>query len=274
MKTTTATLLFIGACTAGFAQDASNRVTVPFSDASRPRKLVGSMMQGCFEVEGYDGKEVVVESRARNGERGERASRTPAGAEGLKRIEPSGMGLTVDEENNTVRIHASPGRSSDLFVRVPFATSLKLECMNGGEIKVNKVTGDLELQNMNGAVTATNVSGSIIAHSLNGKVLVTLDKATPDKPMSFSSMNGVIDVTLPPDMRGSVHMKSDNGDIFSDFDIKLNPNASAPVVEDGRSKGGKYRVKIDHATVGTINGGGPDLTFKTFNGNIYIRKKK
>jgi DUF4097 and DUF4098 domain-containing protein YvlB len=47
-----------------------------------------------------------------------------------------------------------------------------------------------------------------------------------------------------------------------------------PVVEDGRSKGGKYKVKIDKTTVGSINGGGPDLDFKTFNGNIYIRKKK
>jgi hypothetical protein len=47
-----------------------------------------------------------------------------------------------------------------------------------------------------------------------------------------------------------------------------------PVVEDGRPHGGKYRVKVDKTTVGTINGGGPDMEFKTFNGNIYIRKKK
>ena len=40
-------------------------------------------------------------------------------------------------------------------------------------------------------------------------------------------------------------------------------------------EGGKYRVKLDQATtVGTINGGGPDMTFKTVNGNVYIRSKK
>ena len=35
---------------------------------------------------------------------------------------------------------------------------------------------------------------------------------------------------------------------------------------------GKYRVRIDKALSGVINGGGPDFLFQTFNGNIYIRK--
>jgi hypothetical protein len=254
------------------AQDSANRITVPFSDASRPRHVVASMMQGCFTVEGYDGKDVLIDPQ---GARGERAARpVPHNAEGLKRIDPVGMGVSVEEENNTVTIHSSIGRSHDLVLRVPFATSLKLECMNGGDIKVDHVTGDIELQNLNGAVTATGVSGSVIAHSLNGRVLVTLDKVTGDKPLSFSSMNGDVDVTLPADTRGTVRMKTDHGEIYSDFDIKVSATASAPVVEDGRSKGGKYRVRIDGTTVGALNGGGPDLTFKTFNGNIYIRKKK
>ena len=39
---------------------------------------------------------------------------------------------------------------------------------------------------------------------------------------------------------------------------------------------GKFVVKIDRdrTLTGTINGGGPEATFKTFNGTIYIRKKK
>ncbi len=192
----------------------------------------------------------------------------------MKRIEPMGMGLTVEEENNTVRIHSNSGRSGELLVRVPYDTSLKLKCLNGGDIKVDHVAGDIELENLNGAVSATNVSGTVIAHSLNGQVLVSMDKVTPDKPMSFNSLNGNVDVTLPQDTRGTVHMKSDNGEMYSDFDVKLNASGSAPVVEDGRSKGGKYKVKIDRTTTGTINGGGPDLDFKTFNGNIYIRKRK
>jgi hypothetical protein len=266
----TFTILLITSFCALSAQD--NRISVPFSDPSRPRHLVASMVQGCFTVEGYDGKDVQIEPRGGGGDRESR--RVPHNAEGLKRIEPAGMGLTVEEADNTVKIHSSMGRERDLLIRVPFATSLKLECMNGGDIKVDRVSGDIELQNLNGAVTANGVSGSVIAHSLNGRVLVTMDKVTADKPMSFSSLNGDVDVTIPADTRATVRMKTDNGEIFSDFDVKVNPGAQAPVVEDGRAKGGKYRVKVDSTTVGSLNGGGPDMTFKTFNGNIFIRKKK
>lgn len=254
-----------------FAQD-NGRIAVPLSDPSRAATVRASLMNSCMTVEGYQGKEVVIESKGRGGEN--TIPRPPRGAEGMKRIEPSGRGLSVEEENNTVRIHSSGNTSGELLIRVPLTTSLKLECMNGGDMKVGRVNGDLELQNLNGAVTATNVSGSVVAHSLNGKVLVTLDRVTPDKPMSFTSMNGDVDVTLPPDTRATVRMKSDHGEIYSDFEVNLNRQASAPVVEDGRAKGGKYRVKVDQTTVGSINGGGPDLTFKTFNGNIYIRSKK
>jgi hypothetical protein len=272
MKTFTILLTSFCALCACAASAQDNRIAVPFSDPSRPGRVVANTIQGCFTVEGYDGKEVLIE-QGRGGP-GERQRPVPRNAEGLKRIEPASKGLNVEESDNTIKIHSMMAHERDMLIRVPFGTSLKLECMNGGDIKVEHVTGDIELQNLNGAVTAIGVSGSVIAHSLNGRVIVTMDKVTADKPMSFSSLNGDVDVTFPADTRANVRMKTDNGEIFSDFDIKVNPNAQAPVVEDGRAKGGKYRVKVDSTTVGALNGGGPDMTFKTFNGNIFIRKKK
>jgi hypothetical protein len=254
------------------AQDSSGRITVPFSDASRPRVVQGSLLNGCFTVEGYDGKDVIIETKI---DKTTPAPKPPRGAEGMRRIRPAGPGLTVEEEGNVVQIHSSMGEEGEVLVRVPWATSLKLNCTNGGDMKVSRISGNLELQNVNGAVTATNISGSVVAHALNGKLLVGFDKIASDKAMSFTSMNGDVDVTLPSDTRGTLRMKSDQGEIFTDFDVKINATASAPVVEDGRAKGGKYRVKLDQATtVGTINGGGPDMTFKTVNGNVYIRAKK
>ncbi len=262
-------VLMLGAVALG--QDATDKITVPFSDAARPRTVKGTLINGCFTVEGYDGKDVVVETRG-----GDSSSRhrNPRGAEGLKRIESSTYGITVEEENNTISIHGPASNNVNVTVRVPREATLKLGCVNGGELKVSNISGDLELNNTNGAVSATGVSGSVIAHSLNGKVLVSLDRVTADKPMSFSSLNGDIDVSMPAATRGTLKLKSDNGEIFTDFELKLMPNSSQPVVEDSRGKGGKYRVKLDKATVGTINGGGPDISFKTLNGNIFVRQKK
>ena len=64
-----------------------------------------------------------------------------------------------------------------------------------------------------------------------------------------------------------------NGAVYSDFDVKMEADSSKPVVEDNRGKGGRYRIRMDHGVSGTINGGGPDYTFQTMNGDILIHKK-
>ena len=78
---------------------------------------------------------------------------------------------------------------------------------------------------------------------------------------------------MPADTKARLRLKSDNGSIYSDFDVKLEPDSSKPVVEDSRGKDGKYKISVDKAVTGTINGGGPEYTFQTMNGNILIHKK-
>ncbi len=119
-----------------------------------------------------------------------------------------------------------------------------------------------------------NVSGAVVAHSLNRDVTVTLDRAAAGKSMSFSTLNGDVDVTLPADVKARVKMKSDNGEIYSDFDVKLENNPANPNVSDTHSKDGRFRLQFDRVTYGSINGGGPEMQFTTFNGKIYLRKKK
>ena len=91
--------------------------------------------------------------------------------------------------------------------------------------------------------------------------------------MSFTSFNGTVDVTLPGDVKANVMMKTNNGEIWSDFDIKLTAGGKPPVVEDNRGTNGKYKLHLDRAMYGTINGGGPEMQFVTYNGSILIHKK-
>jgi DUF4097 and DUF4098 domain-containing protein YvlB len=255
---------------AAFAQDSPERVSVPFSDPSRPKMVKVSLINGGINVKGYSGKEVIVESRS-EGEHGRRHDAPP----GMHRIDMNGAGLRVEESENTITIGVERvNNSGEITVQVPVDTSLKLRTINGGNIVVEGVSGDLDVDNTNGAVTLSHVSGSAVAHALNGRVLVTLDHVSPNKAMSFSSLNGDVDVTLPGDIRANVKMKTDNGEIYSDFDVKLDASGRQPIVEGNRSSGGKYKVRFDHGISGTINGGGPELQFTTFNGTIFIRKAK
>lgn len=256
-----------------FAQESNaDKATVPFSDASRPGTVKVGLISGSITVKGYAGKEVIVEAQGRAESHSRDRSR--AEAEGLKRIPNTASGLKIEEENNMITVGTSSvNKPVDVTLQVPFHTSLKLKTINNGNIQVEQVEGEIEVNNINGSVTLTNVSGSVVAHALNGNVVVSLTKVDPAKSMSFSSLNGNIDVTFPADAKANVAMKSDQGEIYSDFDIRMDQSAHKPVVEDARGKGGAYRFRMDRTMYGTINGGGPEMQFKTFNGSIYIRKK-
>ena len=243
----------------------ADHVSVALSDPARPALVKASLVSGGITVKANDGKEVVVDARARNRE----SSRSDSN---MKRIVVSSTGLSVEEENNEVRISTdSYMRAVDLTISVPVHTSLKLSAVNSGDIVVTGVDGELDVNDVNGSVTLNNVSGSAVAHALNGRVLVTFTRVN-QKPMAFSSLNGDIDVTFPADLKANLSLKSDRGEIFSDFDVQVQASAPQQTVEDGRKNGGKYLVKIDKTVHGTINGGGPELQFTNFNGGIYIRK--
>lgn len=246
-----------------------NRVTVPLSDPSRPVTLRAHLVSGSITVKGADVKEVVVETRARGGEE----SRSSGRAEGMKRIPMTSTGLNIEAENNNVRISTdSYQRTTDLTITVPVHTSLSLHTVNDGNILVTGVDGELDVNDVNGEVDLKNIGGSVVAHALNGHVVATFNRVDPQKPMAFSSLNGDIDVTFPADLKANVSLRTDNGEVYSDFDLKVQPTAPQQTVEDDRGKGGKYKVKIDKNVRGTINGGGQEIQFKNFNGNIYIRK--
>jgi DUF4097 and DUF4098 domain-containing protein YvlB len=256
------------------AQDNNERATVPLRDPSRPARVHVRLMMGGITVKGADIKDVLVEAHTRGGEVRER--RQAMRADGMKRLElPGNAGLDVTEEDNVVTIKTSAmNRASDLVVTVPRHSSLQLKCMNDGDIYVEQVDGEIDANNLNGKVTLRNVSGSVLAHSLNGAVTATMDRIDSGKPMSFSTLNGDIDVTLPDTLKANVRMKTDNGEIYSDFEVKLLAGTSMEGGNSGRQPDGSYHLRFDHALRGTINGGGPEFQFTSFNGQIYIRKKK
>ena len=255
------------------------QITMPFRDASMPRKLVVEGGTGSLTIRAYDGQDAIIEYTGREipgaNNRGNRAARSEP-PDGMHRIGGS-RGLDITEESNTVRVNSQGifgGRVRDMVIQVPAQTSVNVKSMFGGNMTIENIAGDIEAENFNGQVIITNASGSVVAHSMNGKITVSLSRVPPDKSMSFSTFNGDVDVTLPADTKARFKMRTDFGDIFTDFDVKMEANAP-PVVEDEKDKRGvpRRRVRVDGTQTGTINGGGPEMQFTTFNGRIMIHKK-
>lgn len=267
-------------------QQDPDRTTVSFSDPSRPGLLHLALVMGSIVVKGADVKEVTIETHARNADGrisqgpGRWGSHGPGQSDDDPEQESRGLhrltqqpALNVEEQDNRMSISApSFNHPVDLEIQVPRRTNLELSTVNGGDIHVEGVDGELEVSNVNGAITLTAVGGSIVAHTVNGKVTAALSRVSPQKPMAFSSLNGAIDVTLPSATKANLKLQTDNGSAFTDFDLHTLPQSSASVVEDTRRSGGRYRLSVNKVVYGAINGGGPDIEVRTFNGNIYVRK--
>ena len=254
--------------TVGWAEAAAgDRVAYKLGDPSRPANVKAHLLNGSITVKGYEGNEVIVEAHARGSDKSENESG------GLHRIPQTSTGLSVDADSNDVVVRVDAiQRTVDLTISVPRRSSLSLHTVNDGNITVSDVDGEMDINDINGHVTMSHVGGSAVVHALNGRVQVTFNRVDPQKSMAFSSMNGDIDVTFPPDLKANLSLRTDNGEIFSDFDIQVPPTPPQQTVEDDRSKGGHYRVRIEKTVHATVNGGGPEIQFKDFNGNIYIRK--
>jgi hypothetical protein len=87
--------------------------------------------------------------------------------------------------------------------------------------------------------------------------------------MAFSTLVGKIDVTFPPSFKANMKIQSDEGGLFSDFDI-LFEGTTPKMTKVNTSP--LYRTKLDGKLTGKINGGGAEILMKNMMGNIYIRK--
>src|SRR5580698_6538723 len=154
-------IFLIFAAGAAFSQDQPDRVNVPFSDPSRPKMLKASVLNGSIFVKGYDGKEAIVDARG-EGSKHRRNER----ADGMRRIDIGGSGLSVEESDNVITVGTrSMNENVEINIQVPFNTSLKLHDVNGGEVSVDHIVGDVEVDVTNGRATATHISGSAIVHA-------------------------------------------------------------------------------------------------------------
>ncbi|MCK8495677.1 DUF4097 family beta strand repeat-containing protein [Spirosoma sp. RP8] len=252
--------------------DLKEQITVSLSDPAKPGFLNVGLVNGSIRVTGYSGKDIVINAIAA-ARKSDKEEKGDASANGMKRIAAgANMDISAEEKDNHVKVSSdSWKRPIDLTIKVPQRCSLKLSTVNQGEITVENVNGALEVTNVNGAIQLSGIAGSVVANTVNGNLIVSFKAVDANVPMAFSTLNGNVDVTFPANAKASVKLKSDRGDVYSDFDIDVD---KGPLKTTRTEKNGMYRVTVEDWVRGKINGGGPEMMMKNMNGNIYIRKAK
>jgi len=275
-------IAFFAVTTMLAAQDAAptpQRTTLPFSDPSRPKSLIVDIPDGSVKIIGYDGNDAVIEYSGR-GEGLRRKAREGDVPPGMHRLDQPTNTVDATQENNVVRVKGGFWGRLNIEIKVPKQTTLDLKTMNGS-ISVEGISGEMTIDAMNGHINVQDASGPVVAHSMNGRIVASVTQVSAAKASSFSSMNGSIEVTLPADLKARLKMKTDRGEIYTDFDVKVESATGSTTFaqDDGRKNGlpGLPRLPrlphMDRTLYGTINGGGPEMQFITYNGRIVIRKK-
>lgn len=246
------------------------QVTVALSSPGKPYKLRVDLLTGSIKVTGHAADNIVIGVEVEE----ERESRhKEKNKEGLKRIGGSGgFELKATEKNNEVNVtNGSFFRKMDLELKVPQNGTLILKTVNEGDIVVTNIKGELEISNVNGEIKLSGISGSAVANTINGDVTATFNSVTEGKPMAFSSFNGDVNITLPASTKANLKMKTDQGEIYSDFEVAVEKTAAAPTKTNS---GGVYKISKDSWVSGKINGGGAELMIKSWSGDLVIRKAK
>ena len=247
------------------AAQQGDQVTVPFSDPARIGSVNIRTLNGTVTVRGANRRDVLIETRGDNQDRNRRNDRSG----GLRRLSAT-PGLEAIEENNQMVISTNANDDVEMVIHVPTRTNLKVSGTNGGPITVEGVEGDIEVNNTNDDIALTNVSGSVVAHSVNGDVKASLTRVTTQKAMAFTSFNGDVDVTLPGSLKATFKLRSDMGDVYTDFDLQVKTETTTS--QNPRRDNGRLKIEVNRAITGTLNGGGPEIELRTFQGDVYLRK--
>jgi len=262
------------------------RKTLRFTDAGERRRVLADIVNGTIHVTGYGGSEVqlVVYTNIR--------------AENPSRMEAAKRDVTLDvrAEGNRVMVYEEgpwrdDGRDDDsrwgerrhgrrnhrgwdrdgydvefeVEMKVPASTDFYLKTVNGEFIYVREMSGEFEISNVNGQIEMESVAGTGSVSTINGNVRVSFTK-NPTERTTFKTLNGEIDVGFPSAPSADFKLKTMNGEVFTDFDVR---GISMPMsVREKRN--GKRVYGYGDGFMVRSGEGGPELSFSTLNGNIYL----
>lgn len=277
----TLTILAVGMA-AAFAQDTQSitkSLTLPQNSGEYTIKIMN--LNGKVAVKGHGGTAVSLQAQ-KQVEARHSADAARLGQE---------WSLAFRQEGNTILVYAdgpgvevkqnSRGEWSynvnndskdgtvtfDIELQVPDEVKVYASTINGGDVSIEDLKSDGRASNVNGGVRLLNVSGNVEATTVNGDVEVQSNNI-PKTDTKFTTVNGAIRLTFPPQLAANIHYTSVSGDFYTDFDV-----TASPLREENKKHGGTY-YKIGGKSNLQVGQGGPKIKITTVNGDMYLKKGK
>jgi DUF4097 and DUF4098 domain-containing protein YvlB len=141
--------------------------------------------------------------------------------------------------------------SVEYRIVVPRTTSFDEIKLGNGGLKIRGVTGNVKASSVNGGIKAESLSGSANLSTVNGAVEAGFERVTASSPISLTSVNGAIRLSIPAGSGAKVSASNVSGGIDSEF-------------------GQPTRVQGAHKLTTTVHRGGPEIRLNNVNGGISI----
>jgi hypothetical protein len=190
---------------------------IRFSDPAKPGRLKIYVAQGDLTVRGdASASAITVQSKLNNP-----AKKTKRN-DGLRVLSDTAASFLLLEKNNVAEFSYGKdswptGEGANLEITVPANTGLEIQNGWNGSVKVERVTGDVEIKGLNCEVKLTDLGGGAIVETMNGEITASFAMLPDKKPVSFSSMNGEVKLRVPADAKANVRFRTHNGAILTDF---------------------------------------------------------
>lgn len=157
--------------------------------------------------------------------------------------------------------------SYDIELTVPRDVDLEVRTVNDGEISIRGVHGSFKVSNVNGGIEMLDVAGGGQAVTVNGSIELRFAE-NPAAGWSLKTVNGNLRAAFADGLSADMRFKTFNGEVWSDFDAAPR-ELSRP---QPRKRDGHFVYEKDRSFGVRVADGGPELSFDTLNGNIYIRR--
>ncbi|WP_420576517.1 DUF4097 family beta strand repeat-containing protein [Ekhidna sp.] len=149
-------------------------------------------------------------------------------------------------------------------IKVPKDVKLEAKTIDHGDVRVENIDGPVKVGNVNGKVDIKNARRVLQASTVNGDVNINFLES-PKDPIDFNTVNGDFNFELPDNFSAQVYFNSMNGYLYTSFDYKK----MSPKVEKSE-KNGKFKIGTKAGV--EIGSGGPELSFRSINGNVYLKR--
>lgn len=158
-----------------------------------------------------------------------------------------------DDDHNRHHRHNHDVASVEYTLTVPRQVILnEIELVNG-DLTVEGVQGEVHLASVNGEVEARGLTNEAHLSTVNGTVRAEFAKL--GQSVSLKSVNGTVNVAIPPDSDATIDAETLHGSISNDFGLNTDKHKWIGSSLNGKLGSGSQRIDIN-----------------TVNGSIRIRK--